>query len=171
MAKTTITYASNYKKPRRLKQGKVSITCQLAAKVRHAGDRGWSDLGVISERIVTAAFIALITDELTNTDRPAMQTLKFHDSGTGTNVESGADTTLQTPTGESRDSGTQTVPGAGQYQTVATHTYSNPFAVTEHGVFSAASGGTLLDRSKFAAINVVNGSQIQWTYTLTITGS
>jgi hypothetical protein len=170
MAKTTITYASNYPR-RRLKTGKAAVTCSLSAKVKHPGDRNWSDLGTISKRIVTAAFIALITDELTNTDRPAMQTLNFHDSGTGTNAESGSDTTLQIPTGESRDTGTQTSPSAGQYRTVATHSYSNSFAVTEHGVFSAASGGTLLDRSKFAAINVVSGSQIQFTYTLTITGS
>jgi hypothetical protein len=142
----------------------------LSAQVRHAGESRWSDLGIISERIVTAAFIALITDELTNTDRPAMQTLKFHASGTGTNAESGSDTALQTEV-ETRDTGTQTSPGAGQYQTVATHTYGTAFAITEHGVLSASSGGTLLDRSKFAAINVVNGSQIQWTYTLTITGS
>jgi hypothetical protein len=169
MAKTIITYAGNYPK-RRLRKGKAGIKCQLSAQVRHAGESRWSDLGIVCERIVTAAFIALITDELTNTDRPAMQTLKFHASGTGTNAESGADTVLQTEV-ETRDSGTQTNPGPGQYQTVATHTYGGAFAITEHGVFSAAVAGTLLDRSKFAAINVINGSQIQWTYTLTITGS
>lgn len=165
MAKTTIIRNN----PKRRK-GRLTWTFQLAAKVRHPGQKNFSDLGVICERIVTNAFIALITDELTNTDRPAMQTMKFHASGTGTNAESGGDTALQTEV-ETRDTGTQTSPGAGQYQTVATHTYGGTFAITEHGVLSASSGGTLLDRSKFAAINVVNGSQIQWTYTLTITGS
>lgn len=168
MAKTTIRYA---KPMRKRSGGAVAWKHELSAKVRHPGQREWKDFGVVSTRIVTDAFIQLIVDELTNTDRPAMQTMKFHDSGTGTNAESGADTTLQTPTGEARDSGTQTQPGTGQYRTVATHTYANPFAITEHGVFSASSGGTLLDRSKFSAINVVNGSQIQFTYTLTISGS
>jgi hypothetical protein len=169
MAKTTITYAHNYRKGR-LRKGKAAIMAQLSARIRHAGEKEWSDLGVICEQIVTNAFITLITDELTNTDRPAMQTMKFHASGTGTNAESAGDTALQTEV-ETRDTGTQTNPGAGQYQTVATHTYAAPFAITEHGVFSASVVGTLLDRSKFAAINVVNGSQIQWTYTLTIIGS
>lgn len=164
MAKTTITYA------KRKRKGGVEWKHELSARVKHPGQHRWTDLGVIADRIVTNAFIALITDELTNTDRPAMQTMKFHASGTGTNAESAADTALQTEV-ETRDTGTQTSPLAGQYQTVATHTYGNNFAITEHGVFSASTVGTLLDRSKFSAINVVNGSQIQWTYTLTITGS
>lgn len=163
MAKVTIIR-------KKAKGGKVAWKYELTAAVRHPGQQDFKDLGVISERIVTAAFIQLLIDELTNTDRPAVQTMKFHASGTGTNAESGADTALQTEV-ETRDTGTQTSPGAGQYRTVATHTYGGPFAITEHGVFSAASLGTLLDRSVFSAINVVNGSQIQWTYTLTITGS
>jgi hypothetical protein len=165
MAKVTIKKALL-----RRRSGGVRWKYELSAKVKHPGQKTWNDLGVISERIVTNAFIALIVDELTNTDRPAMQTMKFHASGTGVNAESGGDTALQTEV-ETRDTGTQTTPGAGQYRTVATHTYGTGFAITEHGVFSASVVGTLLDRSVFSPINVVNGSQIQWTYTLTITGS
>jgi hypothetical protein len=41
--------------------------------------------------------------------------------------------------------------------------------VTEHGLFSASSAGTLWDRSKFSAINLVgaNGDGLQTTYDMT----
>jgi hypothetical protein len=43
--------------------------------------------------------------------------------------------------------------------------------VTEHGLFSASSAGTLWDRTTFSAINLVgaSGDALQSTYTLTIT--
>jgi len=41
--------------------------------------------------------------------------------------------------------------------------------VTEHGLFNASSAGTLMDRTVFSAINVVNGDSIQFTYELTAT--
>jgi len=41
-------------------------------------------------------------------------------------------------------------------------------ASTEHGIFSAASAGTLWDRSKFTAINLVAGSDsLQTQYDMT----
>ena len=165
MAKTKITYA---KRSRR--KGKALMTFSLEAKVRHSPNRPWQNLGVICERIVTNAAIAELISVLQAGSAVTLQNFKFHASGTGVNAESATDTALQTEV-ETRDTGTQTSPGAGQYRTVATHTYAGTFAITEHGVFSLASGGVLLDRSVFASINVVNGSQIQWTYTLTVIGS
>ena len=88
-------------------------------------------------------------------------------SGTGVVAEAVGDTALGTEV-ETRETGTQSEPAAAQYRTVATHTYAATFAITEHGVFSQlAVGGTLWDRSVFAAINVVNTDSIQFTYTLT----
>jgi len=55
-----------------------------------------------------------------------------------------------------------------QYKTVATITYTTTQTITEHGIFSLATGGVLLDRSVFSGISVVNGSQIEFTYTLTV---
>jgi hypothetical protein len=97
-----------------------------------------------------------------------MNVFKYHDSGTGTTAESNSQTTLITPCGEARDAGTQ-VEGASAniYKTVATHTYAGTFAITEHGVFSASTSGTLLDRSLFAEINVESGNKIEFTYQLT----
>jgi hypothetical protein len=93
--------------------------------------------------------------------------MNYHASGTGTNAEAAGDTALQTEVA-SRQAGTQSEPAANQYRTVATITYAASFAITEHGLFSASSNGTVLDRSVFAAINVVNGDGIQFTYTLTV---
>jgi hypothetical protein len=43
-------------------------------------------------------------------------------------------------------------------------------AITEHGLFSAASGtDELMDRTLFSAINVVSGDTITPTYNLTCT--
>jgi hypothetical protein len=185
MAKTKITYA--IKKSKIRSESRTGITSQLAVKFRHPGQREWMDLGVVSERIVTNAMINDLLDVMTSggayTGASTLSTVslanyKFHDSGTGTAAELHVNTALQTPTGEARDSGTQVEfqlasgeATPGQYRTVATHTYAGAFAITEHGVFSASSGPKLLDRSVFAAINVVSLSQIQFTYTLTITGS
>jgi hypothetical protein len=93
----------------------------------------------------------------------------YHDSGTGTTPAAVTDTALQTPTGAARVAGVQTTPGSTNvYQTVATITYSGTFAVTEWGLFSASTSGTLWDHRVFSAINVVSGNAITFTYMLTI---
>lgn len=143
----------------------------LGIRYRHPGEETWTDLGIVSENIVTNAAIAILVSVLQGGSATTLQNFKWHASGTSSTAESASDTTLGTEIGEVRDEGTQTTAGAGTYQSVATHTYSSTYAVTEHGIFTAASGGTLLDRSVFTAINVVVATQIQFTYTLTITGA
>ena len=121
-----------------------------------------------SERCVTTAFANFVAAQLI-TDSTAIGDFKYHDSGTGTVAEAAGDVGLGTPWGGARDVGTQVQGGdATKYKTVATTTYTSGFAITEHGLFNAASGPTLMDRSVFAAINVVNGNQIEWTYELTV---
>jgi len=117
---------------------------------------------------VTDAYVALLVDEL-QADQAAHSTFKYHDSGTGVGAEAATDTALGTPTAEARDAGTQ-IEGATAniYKSVATHTYGGSFAITEHGLFNAATAGTLMDRTKFAAVNVANGEKIEFTYELTV---
>jgi hypothetical protein len=92
----------------------------------------------------------------------------YHDSGTGTTAAAVTDTALQTPTGQARVAGTQTTPGStNEYQTVASITYTSSYAITEWGLFSASSSGTLWDHRVFSAINVVSGNAIQFTYQCT----
>ena len=119
-------------------------------------------------RCVTDAYVALLVDEL-QASEALHSTFKYHDSGEGTTAENATDTALETPCGEARDTGTQ-IEGATAniYKSVATHTYGDTFAITEHGLFNASTVGTLMDRSKFAAVNVGNGEKIEFTYQLTV---
>ena len=126
------------------------------------------DLGVICTKKVTDAFVEHLVDSLQNQTTKPIDTFKYHDSGTGTTAENKTDTALETPCGESRDTGTQAEgTTANIYKSVATHTYAGSFAITEHGLFSASTGGTLMDRSVFAAINVGVDDKIEFTYELT----
>lgn len=143
----------------------VGVLAELEATIlRPDGSR--VALGVVSRRVVTDAGAAFIADAFRNLTE--LENLNFHDCGTGTTAEAASQTALVTPFGGSRVSGTQSGPAANQYRTVATIPFTSTLAITEHGVFSASSSGTLLDRSVFSAINVVNGDSIQFTYTLTI---
>ncbi len=138
------------------------------------GPCGIEDWGVVCRRVVTTAGVGFIVDAFQNTVE--IENLKYHALGTGTNAEATGDTALQTEltteyVGNTRATGTTTEgASANIYRTVGTVTLdSGTPAVTEHGVFSAASAGVLLDRSVFSAINLVgaNGDAIQATYELT----
>lgn len=126
--------------------------------------------GKISSRIVTNAAVTYMRDDF-NDGVGDINAFNFHDSGTGAVAENATDTALGTPAGPARVAGTKSVPATNQFRTVATIAYTATLAITEHGIFSASTAGTLLDRSVFAAINVNNGDSIQFTYTLTISGS
>jgi len=118
-------------------------------------------------RVVTDDFVEDVVDSLVAA--AYLNDYKYHDSGTGVGGEAAGDSALGTPCGESRDTGTQLEGATAEiYKTVATHTYAGTFAITEHGVFDAASAGILMDRSVFSAINVVSSDQIEFTYELTL---
>jgi hypothetical protein len=95
----------------------------------------------------------------------------YHACGTNNTAENVTDTALgaESTTITDRATGTKTQPSANILQTVGTQSFTNSGAIVEHGIFSVVteSTGTLLDRSVFSAINVVNGDSIQWTYQLT----
>lgn len=146
------------------------------AKVIH-GDGGVDDLGIISTRVVTTAGVTKIVDFLRASDTSTGSLFKFHGIGTGGTAEASGDTALVTELtteynpNSTRATGSQTNNGATVYRTVGTNTLdSGTPAITEHGVFSASSAGTLLDRSLFSAINLVgaNGDGLQTTYDLTV---
>ncbi len=150
--------------------GKGWVRCQSSLSARLIrGDGTMVDYGVVCRRVVTDAFVAALVDTLQSAVA-SFSDFKYHDSGTGTNVEAAGDTALQTPTGEARDVGTQ-IEGATAniYKSVATNTYAGTFAVTEHGLFNASSAGTLMDRSVFSAISVDSGDKIEFTYQLSHT--
>ena len=118
--------------------------------------------------LVTTVGVNLLAADWTN----ATGTLKlanFSDSGTGVTAAAIGDTALQTATGNARVAGTQSNPAAGQYRTVATLSYTAGAAITEYGLYTATTAGTLWDHKVFAAINVLAADSIQFTYTLTAT--
>lgn len=147
------------------KIGLPALLSELRATV-HRADGSIEQLGVLSRRVVTDVGVQFIVNGFLNTVE--LENMNYHDSGTGTNAESASDTALQTPTGIARVAGTQSSPANGQYRSVATISYNASFSVTEHGLFSASTVGTLLDRSVFASIGVNSGDSIQFTYTFTI---
>lgn len=125
-----------------------------------------TDLGVVSRRMVTTTGVAWLATCFTNTAEP--ETLNYHDCGTGTTAEAIGQTTLVTAFGGARVAGTQSTPGSTNiYRSVATISFSGSFAITEHGLFTATTSGTMFDRSLFSAINVVSGESIQFTHETT----
>lgn len=89
--------------------------------------------------------------------------------GTGAGTAAKGDTTLFTESAEARVSGTETVQGTGSsavYQNVATITSSSTQTITNAGLFSASSGGTLVIKGDFTGIALDNGDSIEFTITL-----
>ncbi len=134
----------------------------------HYPDGRHVDYGVVSRRVVTTAWVNFVIDEL-QTETSEFGDLKFHDSGVGITAADIADTDIETTDGESRVSGTQ-IEGASPniYKSVGTIAYTTTKAITEHVLATQATGGTIIDRHVFSAINVVNGMSIEFTYEWTL---
>lgn len=140
------------------------------------GDGSIVQLGIASMRVVTTTGAGFIVDAFQNLVE--LEIMKYHGFGTGTTAEAIGDTALVTElttqyaTDNTRPTGSQTETTSVIYRTVATLSPDADVAITEHGIFSQAanSGGVLLDRSKFSAVNLVaaSGDSLQVTYDLTI---
>lgn len=148
---------------------------EVRGQVAHA-DGSMTNYGLLGRRVITSAGVNAVASAFDNTIEP--EVFKYHGYGTGTGAESASDTALGTEftteyaTDNTRPTGSQTH-STNTYVTVGTFSPDSggTLAVTEHGIFSQAanSGGTLLDRTKFTAVNVVAGSDsLQTTYTLTL---
>lgn len=129
--------------------------------------------GLASAAVVTDDGVAYITDGFTNAQE--IENLNYHGIGTGTQTEDVTETALQTELttqynpNSTRATGTQDQPSANIYRTIGTNAVDASVAITEHGILSQAAtgGGTLLDRSEFAAINLGSGDSLQSTYSFT----
>lgn len=141
----------------------VPVGRLYATRIRADGVR--ECLGLISTKMITDAGVAFIVDAFQGA--AAVENMKYHGSGVGAVAENVTDTTLGAEV-ETRATGT-TAEGASAniFQTVGTVNYTATRSITEHGIFSASSAGTLLDRSVFTSIGVVNGDAIEFTYELT----
>lgn len=154
----------------------VVLESSLALLVRRAnGDL--EDYGIVGRRSVTTAGVNFIAARLANSSPSNISLFNFHGLGTGSTAENITDTALVTELtteynpDSTRATGAQSNPSANVYQTVATNTLDGTpaAALREHGVFSATSAGTLLDRTVFAAITLSSGDGLASTYQLTCT--
>ena len=126
-------------------------------------------------RVVTTVGVNAIVDAFQNTFE--LETFNFHGIGTGATAEAIGDTALVTEltteysTDNTRATGVQGEgASANIYQTVGTNTVDAAVGIQEHGIFTQAAtgGGTLLDRTVFATVNLANGDSLESTYELTV---
>lgn len=131
--------------------------------------------GLVCTRAITDAGVAFIVDDWDGnvTD---ITNFNYHGVGTGVTAEAANQTALVTECttalnpDSTRATGTKSQPSANVMRSVGTLTFDAATAVTEHAVLSQAAtgGGTMLDRSVFATINVNPGDSIQFTYDCTL---
>jgi hypothetical protein len=139
------------------------------------GDGRVLPLGLAGLRVVTTAGVNFIVDAFQNSVE--VENLKYHGLGTGSTAEAVGDNALVTELtteynpDSTRATGSLTEgASANIFRTVGTNTLDGTpgAALREHGIFSAASAGTLLDRTVFAAITLSSGDGLQSTYDLTV---
>lgn len=128
------------------------------------------DLGLVGHHLVTTAGKNYLASTMDNTVEP--ESLKYHAVGTGTTAAALGDTALQTECTTALNPDSTRAVGSqahstNTYTSVGTLTFDASAAVTEWGLLSATSAGTMLDRQVFAAVNVAAGDSIQFTYVFT----
>ena len=147
---------------------------QLSIRARLRGQ--WIDYGVVSYRVITTAAVNYIVDDWDG-GAATIDDFNYHGCGTGAGAEAVGETALVTECtaalnpNDVRATGVKTQPSANVAQSVGVVTFDAGAAVIEHGILTQAAtgGGTLLDRSLFAAINVIAGDTITFTYQWTLT--
>jgi len=151
------------------------IESELRLAVLRRGSGRSEYLGVVSRKVITDAGVAAVVNAFRNTFE--LELFNYHALGTGSTAEAAAQTTLVTElttqysTDNVRPTGAQTAPTANQYQSVATITVDAAVNITEHALMSQAAvpGGTMWDRSVFAALALNSGDSIIATYIATVT--
>lgn len=135
-----------------------------------------TELGLLGRKLVTNAGVNYLAADMAGGSND-INLFRFHGIGTGTTAESASDTALVTElttqyaTDNTRPTGSQ-ASSTNTYTTVGTISPDSggTLAITEHGLFTQAAtgGGTLWDRTVFAAVNLVAGSDsLQVTHTTT----
>jgi len=146
--------------------GAIAPEARLSAKIIHS-DGQETDQGILSTKMVTLGFVQFIVAQLQSSSGE-IDGFYWHAMGTNAISESAVNTGLGAPV-EARVPGNKTEGSAANiYQTVATITATSPRSITEHGVFNGLTGGILMDRSVFGAINLDTSDAIQFTYELTV---
>ncbi len=134
------------------------------------------NLGLASCRVVTTAGVGFLVDAMQNLVEG--EAMRYHAIGTNNAAEAtgntalGGELTTQYAVANTRPTGTlgELAGNPNVFETTATITVSAGVAITEHGIFSAATSGTgvLLDRSVFSVVNLATGESLQATYDFTL---
>lgn len=119
--------------------------------------------------LVTTAGINYMAADFLTASSNRINAFKYVDCGTGTTAAATSDTALQTPYGGSRTTGTVTNPTSSSFAVAGTVNFTSTLAITEFGLFSASTSGTLWDHRIFSAINVANSDSINFVYTCSLT--
>ena len=135
----------------------------VAYSITHPHHAGAPMLG-----LVTNVGAQTIANNFLASPTVALSAMKWADCGTGTTAEAVTQTALVSAAGTSRQAGTQSNPSSNQYGLSATISFTSTLAITEMGIFSASTSGSMFDRRVFSAINVGNGDSITFNYTCTV---
>jgi len=90
--------------------------------------------------------------------------------GTGTTAPASTDTALGTEVARASSTNTRVTTNVTNdtLQLQATFNFTSSYAITEAGIFNASTGGTMLARQTFGAINVANGDSIVITWKVVV---
>lgn len=133
----------------------------------------WTNQAITSNLVTTRGKRAAV-EQINGVSTAPMTAIAI---GTGTNSAAAADTALQTEAttgGAARGAATtsnQTTTTTGDTaRWVKTFSLTATFAITEEGLFdNNTSGGNMLARQVFSAVNVVNGDSLQITHNVQAT--
>ena len=123
----------------------------------------WRNLATV----FTSAGEAYVTDLVTGDDTAPVN--YFIGWGTGVGGAVKGDTTLGTESAETRGTAVETQPVADKGQWVATLTSLSGQSISEVGLFTAVTVGTMLIRKDFTPIPLLTDDQIEFTITLEMT--
>ncbi len=133
-------------------------------KMRHYRNGALLEERDLGSGVVTTAGVTLLAADWTNVTA-TLKLVNWHDSGTGIATPNINDTALQIPTGAVRSAGGQSNV-FNVYQSVGNLSYTTNLTISEWGIWTALSGGTLWDHRTFTGQAVINGDVLSWIYIL-----
>lgn len=147
-------------------QDSFKLSGELIGKVKKAGQSEWK-IVLHQKNLVVNVGLAQIALHLGDGSATAWTHMAI---GTGTTTPSGTDTALGNEVARvsATFSRVTTDVTNDTAQWVATFTASGTWAITEQGMFTASSGGIMLNRVTFSAINLSTNDELQFTYKLDI---
>ena len=172
-----IQVVDKYKKPRKVFQDNalwrmIKSFTGLDLKIPYI--TGFETFKIVRPNLITTKGKEIAADQIGGTTTAPVTAIAI---GTGTTAPAAGNTALETEiTTNGGQRGAATVTNVTTTTTndteqwVKTFTFTGSFAVTEEGLFdNNTSGGNMLARNTFSAINVVSGDSLQITHKVQVT--